>query len=399
MEMKNWIKLITILSLWGLAQIVAIAQFRIVGYFPTWQGNVSSIQFDKLSHINYSFIWPTATGEFNSLGSTAINKMNQLVTAAHAANVKVCIAIGGWNDGDDSNFEVFAASQAYRTAFTVNVLEFIKTYNLDGVDIDWEYPNPGTSANNFAALMKELHDTLSPKGYLLTAAVVGEGLTGGGVKEEVFEYVDWLNIMAYDNSAELNHSTYSFALKCMTYWETRGLPKEKRVLGVPFYARSPSYRSYSAIVAANLDEAPYVDFFNNFHYNGIFTIEDKTYLSVDEGGGIMIWELSQDRNDNYSLLSAIKSVVDSYDLVLSGPSNMAIENSISIFPNPASLEQKVNIVGLDSITDFDLEICSIDGRKIEGDPLAWLSSIKDAGFYVIHLRSKESSKSFALIVR
>ena len=43
---------------------------RVVGYFPTWQGDVNAIQYDKLTHINYSFALPTAQGGISAVGST-----------------------------------------------------------------------------------------------------------------------------------------------------------------------------------------------------------------------------------------------------------------------------------------------------------------------------------------
>jgi chitinase len=36
--------------------------FKIVGYFPTWQGKVEDIRFDRLTHLNYAFVLPTPAG-------------------------------------------------------------------------------------------------------------------------------------------------------------------------------------------------------------------------------------------------------------------------------------------------------------------------------------------------
>ena len=71
---------------------------------------------------------------------------------AHANNVKVSVAIGGWNDGDDSLFELMASNSQSRDFFVKQVMSFVEQYNLDGVDMDWEYPDKGKSAEYFAIL-------------------------------------------------------------------------------------------------------------------------------------------------------------------------------------------------------------------------------------------------------
>ncbi|RKI00307.1 RICIN domain-containing protein, partial [Corallococcus sp. AB038B] len=77
-------------------------------------------------------------------------------------------------------FEQMAANAGTRTAFVNTVVNFVNAAGLDGVDIDWEYPDPGTSGNNYAALMRELGTAMHSRGKLLTAAVVANGYTGGG---------------------------------------------------------------------------------------------------------------------------------------------------------------------------------------------------------------------------
>jgi len=94
----------------------------------------------------------------------------------------------------------------------------------------------------------------------------------------------------------------------LNYWKGRGLPASKAVLGVPFYGRN-SWETFAQLV--NRGANPYADTYNGIGYNGITTIKNKTNLAWDQGGGIMIWELSGDFNANNpnSLLSAIHEVV------------------------------------------------------------------------------------------
>ena len=286
------------------AQLVS-AQFKVVGYLPTWAGNVSDVQFSKLTHINYAFALPTPTGGLQSLGGGA-SKLQSLVSAGHAAGKKVLIAVGGWNNADDSAFRLLAANATYRTNFVNALLGMVNQYNLDGVDIDWEYPTDAESPN-FTLLMQQLSNALHAQGKLLSAAVVASGSTGDGVQAPVFGYVDYLNLMAYDGGGS-NHSTYNYAVQSLNYWKGRGLPVSKAILGVPFYGRSATeYVGYDDLLVRGA--SPNADSFNGVGYNGIPTIKSKTNLAFDQGGGIMIWDLSDDARNANSLLTAIDQVV------------------------------------------------------------------------------------------
>ena len=44
-------------------------------------------------------------------------------------------------------------------------------------------------------------------------------------------------------------------------------------------------------------------------YNGLATIRRKTALALDQAGGVMIWELTQDAAGANSLLAAVAQVV------------------------------------------------------------------------------------------
>ncbi len=285
----------------------AQAQLRKVGYMPSWAGDANSIQYSKLTHINYAFAIPQSNGSIMAVENGG--KLQTIVSRAHAAGVKVLIAIGGWSYQGvplDGVFETLASNAASRDRFINDAMYIVSQYNLDGVDIDWEYPDAGASSNNFNALMTGLSNRLKPAGKLLTAAVIGNGSQGGGVSTTVFSVVDFLNIMAYDAN-NYDHSTFSYATQCLNYWNGRGLAKNKIVLGVPFYGR-PSWSSYATLV--NQGANPNADIWNGNGYNGIPTIKQKSqYVKDNSFGGIMIWELSQDLFDSRSLLSAIHDVL------------------------------------------------------------------------------------------
>ncbi|WP_205669234.1 glycosyl hydrolase family 18 protein [Amycolatopsis suaedae] len=279
------------------------AGFRSVGYMPSWSGSVNSIQYRKLTHINYAFVLPNANGSLQAVPDP--NKLRSLVSQGHANGVKVSLAVGGWNDGNDSAFEALAANANSRTTFVNALVNVVNQYNLDGVDIDWEYPDPGQSANNFTALMRQLSTAMHSRGKLLTAAVVSGGGTANGVQPAVFGLVDFLNIMAYDGGSP--HANYDWSIASVNGWKQRGLPANKAVLGVPFYSR-PGYQTYAQLVAqnpANANRDCVTVSGTQQCYNGIPTIKRKTQWARANAGGIMNWELSQDASGANSLVSAI----------------------------------------------------------------------------------------------
>lgn len=277
--------------------------FQIIGYYPHWSAlEPAEIPFDKLTHVIFSFVNPTPAG---GLVDVHFNRMAQVANAARAHGVRVSLAVGGWQLGETRDWEMMASNPHSLGKFIRNIGNLCDSYGLDGVDIDWEYPtSPFETA--YLNMMLGLADTLHAKGRLLSAAVAVEPRHGVHIREEVLKVVDFLNIKAYDGNVshpERPHSSYEYAEAGLKYWLKRGCPRKKAMLGVPFYGRSP-VKTYRELVERDFGAA-YRDRAGSVHYNGIPTIEKKTELALRKGGGIMIWELSQDSSDHASLLTAI----------------------------------------------------------------------------------------------
>jgi chitinase len=277
----------------------ARAQFRVVGYVPAWRGALpDSTQLRRLTHVNYAFVLPMADGGLAPLPHP--ERLRKLVQLAHQAGVRVLLSVGGWHDGDHRAFDAIGASPRATRAFVAALGQVVADYKLDGIDMDWEHPD-ATTAAGYAALMQQLAARLHPQGKLLTAAVAGGAWAGPGILPSVFGNVDFLNIMAYDGPPPA-HATYAAAAQTLTYWQSRGLPASKTVLGLPFYGQ-PSQEAYAALLMRGAD--PKADLFDGVGYNGVPTIERKVRLARDQAGGVMIWELTQDAAGANSLLAAI----------------------------------------------------------------------------------------------
>src|ERR1700722_4270025 len=89
----NLIKIITLVIGFIATMNVQSAfaqQFKVVGYETSWDGTVSAIQFSKLTHINYAFLAPNTNGSLQAVPDAS--KLQSLVSAGHAAGVKVLIS-------------------------------------------------------------------------------------------------------------------------------------------------------------------------------------------------------------------------------------------------------------------------------------------------------------------
>ncbi len=289
---------------------------KIVAYVPNWidlKSFAGTIDYAKITHINIAFENPT-----NDSGDLSFNKQNQaLIAKAHEHKVQVLVSIGGGSASGDKElkqryFDLMGVQK--RAAFAAKLAAYVVEHNFDGLDVDIEGPSIN---KDYGAFVEELSKAVKAREKLLTAAL-SQGYGGNKVPDSVFEKFDLVNIMAYDGAgpwdknAPGQHSSLEFAKSNVDYWLKRGLPKEKAVLGVPFYGygfgdafRNRDY-SYAEIVnafpgAETGDEAG-----NRIWFNGIPTIKAKAQFVKEEGlAGIMIWSLDYDVPGEKSLLSAI----------------------------------------------------------------------------------------------
>ena len=56
------------------------------------------------------------------------------------------ISIGGWNEGSNK-YSAMASNPASRSTFVKSVIAFLIEHELDGLDIDWEYPAMAASGD------------------------------------------------------------------------------------------------------------------------------------------------------------------------------------------------------------------------------------------------------------
>lgn len=118
-------------------------------------------------------------------------------------NVKLLVALGGWNDSRSNKYSILLADPAKRMAFVSHAVQFVSQYGFDGLDLDYEYPGydgVSTDKAGFTALVQELRVAFEPHGWELTAAVsASKSTTDNGYDvPELSAALDAIHIMSYD---------------------------------------------------------------------------------------------------------------------------------------------------------------------------------------------------------
>ncbi|KAI9292196.1 glycoside hydrolase, partial [Neoconidiobolus thromboides FSU 785] len=234
--------------------MVAAHENVIVGYFPEWSEiDVSTFDFGKLTHINYSFGKFDEQNLMPSVGNSAL--LGRVVDAAHKFNCKVLVSLGGGSGS--AFFSPIMANPTIRSKFANNVHRFINDNRLDGIDIDWEYPGQPIAegnkydkedSNNFILFLNELRDLIGNE-KLITIAVGSTIYVGQTDLSKYGQVLDFINIMAYDMNYftspksgpnggldyEEGKGAQSSVKSSVKAWNGAGIPNDKLVIGLPFY--------------------------------------------------------------------------------------------------------------------------------------------------------------------
>lgn len=193
------------------------ASVNIMAYYVPREGfEPESLPLEKLTHIIFSFS-KVIDGEMQFRNENSGEILEKLVAQKEKyPHLKVMIACGGW--GADG-FSDAAFTEKSRQKFVNSSIAFIEKYQLDGLDMDWEYPGisgagtkarPDEDKDNFTALMKLLREELDKLGrpQILTFASAGWKRYYDFVDlGEVMKYADYMNIMTYDQAGGGNQFT------------------------------------------------------------------------------------------------------------------------------------------------------------------------------------------------
>lgn len=231
-----------------------------LAYVTSWTKGLPDPTY--LTHINYAFGKVNST--FNGIIVPNPNKLRSIIALKKQfPELKVCLSIGGWGSG---GFSEMAATKTNRDNFAKDCAAKVSAFQLDGIDVDWEYPTSSSAkissspsdTRNFSLLMQAIRKAIGPSKLLTLASSAGAGYIDF---KEVVPFIDFVNIMAYDMSgAPLHHSgLYRSSMsarltadEAVIKHERAGVPPRKLVLGMPFYGHGrdslPYYLNYKDII-------------------------------------------------------------------------------------------------------------------------------------------------------
>lgn len=284
-------------------------------------------------------------------------------------SLTVLVSVGGWLWS--TNFSDIALTRQSREDFVRSVIDFLDRYDLDGLDVDWEYPGmPGAGhpfrpadKQNFTTLLKDLHNRFKSHAkktrhrlFLTFAAGASEDYIAHTELGKLQKYVDTVNLMAYDyyepssspitghhaplytNPADPAHISADASVQD---FERAGVPSAKILLGVPFYGHAwghvpelnhglyqpgqpapQGYSSYAALTDAigSSGFTRYWDSTSSVPY--LYDPVKQTFVSYEDPeslarkgeyvlahglGGIMFWEYESDPSGQ--LLAAINQAL------------------------------------------------------------------------------------------
>lgn len=250
---------------------------RVIGYYEAWSARrecypfpPAAIPIEGLTHLNFAFgyIAPSSYEVTPMDGATPASLFTQTADVrslkSGLSDLKVYISLGGWTFSDNGTdtqplFSEIASTESNRKKFANNLVDFMKKYGFDGVDIDWEYPGAPDrggeehDTSNFVALLKTLKETFDasihgPYGLTFTIPSSYWYLRWFDVPG-MLKYADWTNIMSYDlhgvwdkenpiGSIVQSHTNLTeIKLSMELLWRNNVAP-EQVVLGLGFYGRS-----------------------------------------------------------------------------------------------------------------------------------------------------------------
>lgn len=271
----------------------------------------------------------------NSAQGNIESKANKnYVTNAHELGYQVWGLVN--NDFDQEITNSILNNTAIRQKVIDKLVEYAVTYDLDGINIDFE--NMYTKDKSlFTEFVNELSLKLKPKGILLSVDVTvksqNSSWSGCYERDRLAKIADYIAVMTYDQYWSTSPVSGSTAQLSWVENSIKNLlseiPSDKLLLGLPFYTRDWSEVNGAVIKseAISMAEADkrralyggskvwdnesgqyYIEYANNGVTHKIW-LEDETSIDLKSKlvnkydlGGVASWQYGQEKKSIWEIL-------------------------------------------------------------------------------------------------
>jgi chitinase len=231
--------------------------YKVIAYYTGCAEKLKQYPLQKLTHLIYSFLrFQNDTLAFRN-DQQRDNVMQIIDLKKKYPHLKIMVSIGGW--GGCAPCSALFATEEQRNTFAETTVALLKTYHIDGLDLDWEYPAiegyPGhtydsSDKEHFTALVTTLRQKMGNE-FLLSFAAGGfvQYLEHSIDWVNVIPQVDFVNLMTYDlvggYSTVTGHHTplqdyrpgQESIQKCVAWLLQHHVDEKKLIIGAAFYAR------------------------------------------------------------------------------------------------------------------------------------------------------------------
>lgn len=190
-------------------------------------------------------------------------------------NLKIALSIGGYRK---AGFSEVCASKKFRKVFVADLKKKVKDYNLDGIDLDWEFPTTSDGGHtsspeddiNYGRLVKDLRKALGKEKLITFYSNNGAAYINFKV---MVPYVDYVMVSGYNIGVPPQHQSNLFTSDLFPRWSVEkavekhhklGVPYEKMLIGIPFFTRSISVKLKSGGESTYFDNKYVPPYFNQY---------------------------------------------------------------------------------------------------------------------------------------
>lgn len=300
---------------------ISSVDFKRVAYWSDSDNDtLKDIDFSMLTHIIYSTVQVNEEGSIIPLDEDS--EFEDMISRAKNTGVYAMMSIEGIND---NTFNQIASDKGLLKVFINNLKNFVDEYGVEGVDIDWRYPEGLDEGKRFKELILSVEDYTKNKGILLSY-IVGmdaNGYSDKGIRDSTLNYGDFINVIVLGGSNN-TFSAQQYFNEAINYWANRCVEKNRIVPMLPLYSQGDASLDYRTIIKDNKNNAC-SDYARNIkdeqrvqysvvYYNSVPTIIDKTRYAQEYAGGIGLENLAQDYFDDlsYSVIGVVNEVSSGY---------------------------------------------------------------------------------------